>query len=140
MAIQSLCDEVEERIGEINDEIHERYADEIAKLMTERDAINQETAEFMARRRTRCDALRERARPLFDLIEQGLVNEAPSADEFDWPEPDEGDEDDDPLYDSTRDYLSQIDAYREHQGKGDDETTLRPQHPLTCEVCGKNLT
>jgi hypothetical protein len=138
--VDAICDEAEEKIGEINDEVHERYADEIAELMIERDAINLETAEFMARRRTRCDALRERATPLFDLIEQGLVNEAPSADEFDWPEPDEGDEDDNPLYDSTRDYLSQIDAYRDHQGKGGDDKTLRPQHALICEVCGKGYT
>jgi hypothetical protein len=36
---------------------------------------------------------------------------------IDWPKPDEGDEDDDPPYDSTRDYLDQIDRYKEFQDK-----------------------
>jgi hypothetical protein len=30
-------------------------------------------------------------------------------DDYDWPEADEGDEDEDPLFDSTRTYLEQID-------------------------------
>ena len=76
---------------------------------------------------------------LFNLIEQGLVNEAPSADEFDWPEPDEGDEDDDPMYDSTRSYLDQIDRYKEHQGRDDEATALRTEYTLTCEVCGEEF-
>jgi hypothetical protein len=44
----------------------------------------------------------------------------PTVDAYDWPEPEEGDEDDDPLYDSSRDYLDQIARYREHQGKSED--------------------
>jgi hypothetical protein len=31
--------------------------------------------------------------------------------------PDDGDEDDEPLFDSTRDYVEQINRYKEHQGK-----------------------
>ena len=48
-------------------------------------------------------------------IAEELESEAPSADDFDWPDPDEGFED--PLFDSTRDYVTQIDRYKEHQGK-----------------------
>ena len=36
---------------------------------------------------------------------------------MEWPEPKEGDEDDDPLFDSARDYLTQIDSYKKFQGK-----------------------
>jgi hypothetical protein len=32
-------------------------------------------------------------------------------------EPDEGDEDDDPLFDTTRGYIEQIDRFKQHQGK-----------------------
>jgi hypothetical protein len=32
-------------------------------------------------------------------------------------EPDGSDEDPDPLFDSTRDYVEQIDRFKEHQGK-----------------------
>jgi hypothetical protein len=41
----------------------------------------------------------------------------PDLDEVDWPIPDEGDEDLDPLFDSTRDYVEQMDRYKEHQDK-----------------------
>jgi hypothetical protein len=52
-----------------------------------------------------------------------MTEDAPDPDGIDWPEPDEGDEDDDPLYESSRDYVEQLDRYREHQGKpnGDEE-------------------
>jgi hypothetical protein len=41
------------------------------------------------------------------------------------PEPEEADEDDlDPLYDSARDYVTQVDRYKQHQGK---PTQRRPQ-------------
>jgi hypothetical protein len=36
---------------------------------------------------------------------------------FDFPKPREADEWEDPLFDSTRDYVSQIDRYKVHQGK-----------------------
>jgi hypothetical protein len=42
-------------------------------------------------------------------------------------EPFEGDEDDDPLYDSTRDYVEQVDRFKQHQGKSTTRTTpMRP--------------
>jgi hypothetical protein len=50
-------------------------------------------------------------------VRDDLEAEAPDPGEADWPEPAEGDEDDDPLFDSTRDYLTQIHRYKEHQGK-----------------------
>lgn len=46
-----------------------------------------------------------------------LEAEAPDPDEIEWPEPDDGDEDDDPLFNSTRNYVEQIDCYKEYQGK-----------------------
>jgi hypothetical protein len=42
---------------------------------------------------------------------------APDASDYDWPEPKEGDEDDEALYDSSRGYLEQLDHYHRHQGK-----------------------
>ena len=43
--------------------------------------------------------------------------EAPDLSEIEWPEPNEGDEDPDPLFDSLRDYVEQIDVYKAFQGK-----------------------
>jgi predicted nucleic acid-binding Zn ribbon protein len=70
-------------------------------------------------------------------IERDL-NDAPDVDAYDWPEPDDGDEDDDPLFDSTREYVEQVDRYKEHQGKPT-ESTRKPYDflPATCVVCGK---
>jgi hypothetical protein len=138
--IEAICEEAVGKAADVTGDVHIRYSDEIEELETERDSINAETAEFIARWKQRSEALLTKAKPLFSRMEQELANEAPDADEFDWPEPDAGDDDDDPMYDSTRDYLSQIDAYREHQGKGHEITELRFAHPLTCEVCGNAYT
>jgi hypothetical protein len=138
--IREVCNEARAEITAANEEVHGQHAEQLAELMTERDAINEEIAQFMVRLRTRCDGLQQRAQPLFNQMEQELIDRAPDEDDFDWPEPDEGDEDDDPLYDSTRDYLTQIDVYREHQGKADEAVTLRFQHTLICEVCNREFT
>jgi hypothetical protein len=50
-----------------------------------------------------------------------------------WPEPRDGDEDPDPLFDSIRDYVDQIDRYKEHQGK----PTGHKISVNICKVCGR---
>ncbi len=60
----------------------------------------------------------------------------PDPDQFDWPEP-RADELDDPLYDSTRDYVVQVDRFREHQGKNADVRLVRDRVVTkTCTECG----
>jgi hypothetical protein len=58
---------------------------------------------------------------------------------IDWPEPEEGDEDPDPLFDSTRNYMEQLDRYREHQGKPEDASFKL--FTLTCQAvgCGRSF-
>jgi hypothetical protein len=70
-----------------------------------------------------------------------LAAEAPDADSYDWPQPREGKEDDDPLYDSTRGYIEQIDRYKKHQGKPIERKPIT-RHTKTCEApgCGKTFT
>ena len=63
-----------------------------------------------------------------------LLPQSPISKSYDWPEPREGDEDDDPLFDSTRDYVEQVDRYKQHQGK----PTGRKLTSLVCEICGKS--
>jgi hypothetical protein len=61
----------------------------------------------------------ERAELLIATMTSELEEAAP--DDFDWPEPVEIDEeDDDPLYDSMRSYVEQVDRFRRHQGKDAD--------------------
>jgi hypothetical protein len=58
---------------------------------------------------------------------QGIITNLQEADDHiddvEWPEPKAGDEDPDPLYDSKRTYVEQIDRYKQHQGK---LTTRKP--------------
>jgi hypothetical protein len=51
-----------------------------------------------------------------DVVAQ-LAQQAPAIDEYEWPEPDPGDEDPDPLFDSTREYVTQVDRYHLHQDR-----------------------
>jgi len=52
---------------------------------------------------------------------------APGLDGHEWPEPADGDEDNDPLYNSTRSYVEQIDRYKRHQGKPTTGVYRRPK-------------
>ena len=65
------------------------------------------------------DTFKQNAQPILNSIECDLEADAPGAEDYDWPDPEdyEGDEDLDPLYDSTREYLEQIDSYKEFPGK-----------------------
>jgi hypothetical protein len=69
-------------------------------------------------------------------IEQDLEAEAPDPGEFDWPDPPEGW--DDPLLDTSREYVEQVDRYKEHQGKktARKARVFKAQLSLVCTVCG----
>jgi hypothetical protein len=69
-----------------------------------------------------------------------LTDEAPDLDDYNWPEPEDGDEDDDPLFDSTRGYVEQIERYREYQGKEANPVVWTKRcFSRTCEVCGNSF-
>jgi hypothetical protein len=90
------------------------------------------------RRNALATAIRDfkrKAAPVLRAVNRDLSKEAPDIDDYNWPEPEAGDEDDDPLYDSTRDYLDQLARYRVHQGKSEDAGFKL--YDLTCVVCGK---
>jgi hypothetical protein len=102
--------EIEDQIGRINEEVLTRYA---AAL----DSIEAGYGEIIER----LGAWKAKAGPVLEAIENDLLKHARITPE--WPEPEDGDEDPDPLFDSLRDYLGQIDRYKRHQGK---LTTRRP--------------
>jgi hypothetical protein len=141
-SVRKVVGEVTVDISRVNNEVRARYREEIAELESERDAISAEAEAAMLRRKEREAALMERARPLFETMSEELEAVAPETDEYLWPEPAEGDEDYDSLFDSTRSYLEQIERYREGQGKGDEETTLHQRRKTTvvCPECGENFT
>jgi hypothetical protein len=124
--IQEMAVEVESTIAEIHEEVHGQHRTEIKALETAWKQIEKERARQIA-------AWEKRARPVWRAIVQELSKQAPDEDAIDWPEPAEGDEDDDPLFDSSREYLEQVTRYKEHQGKPDGRVLL----DMKCEICGK---
>jgi hypothetical protein len=100
--------------------VYARHARAIAQVEADHEALIAEIDEMRERIATLQAEFERRAEPVFETIEEDLQAELPAAEDYRWPEPKEGDEDDDPLYDSNRDYLDQLARYREHQGKSED--------------------
>lgn len=66
------------------------------------------------------DAWRSQAEPLYERIASELAEKRPDVPDVEWPEPVEGDEDDDPLFDARRSYIEQADRYKRYQRKSID--------------------
>ena len=119
--ISDVAGEVEAELDTINTKVRKRHAKELAALEAERKKLA-----------AGIKAFEKKAKPVLRRIEKDLEAEAPDVDAYDWPEPDDGDEDDDPLFDSTRDFIEQTDRYKEHQGKPT-ESTRKPYDFFTAK-------
>jgi|SRR5450755_1028792 len=143
--IQEVVSEVEDDLDRIESEIVARHADDIEALAKEREALNDEGAkeiervrQFMAPKEA---AYVQRAQQVLTAIVAELQAEVPDVDDYDWPEAAGGDEDPDPMYDSTRSFMDQIDRYREHQDKPVEVGLWQDREfDLVCKRCGKNFT
>jgi hypothetical protein len=70
----------------------------------------------------------ERAIPIWHAVAEEIEAEAEAiVEDVDWPEPKDADDYDDPLFDSTRDYVDQIDRYKAFQGKTTERKPLGPR-------------
>jgi hypothetical protein len=120
--LQQLADE---QFADLRRQADERLA-ALRQLATEQMADLTEQGEELA-----ADSDAHNAK-----IEEDLEAAAPDADDFEWPEPPEGW--DDPLLDSTRKYVEQIDRYKNHQGKRIDRKprVVTKLHSLICTICG----
>src|SRR5262245_7284010 len=76
-------------------------AEDIAKLESERKKVL-----------AAIKAFKRNTTPILRKMQNDLDAQAPDVGQYDWPEPQEGDEDADPMFDSTRGYLDQIDRYK----------------------------
>jgi hypothetical protein len=63
------------------------------------------------------EAFYERADELWTRIGEALEERVADADEIEWTSPAEPEETDDPLFDSSRDYVEQVNRYKFHLGK-----------------------
>jgi hypothetical protein len=118
-----VAETVEEALAGINSQVSEQYEREIKKLEADyRKLIAEHEKQQLGWKRE--------AKPLYRRIAKSLDERRPHLHEFDWSEAGDGDEDDDPLFDTTRDYVEQIDAYKSYQGK---PTTRRSRRKTTGE-------
>ena len=109
----SALAEAKARFESVTAEAKARFEAAIAPAMAELEAA---VAESDAAKREATAQWTERANPLFEAIADDLEAAAPDVNELDWPEL-EVDEFEDPLYNSRRSYLDQIEHYKAHQGK-----------------------
>lgn len=100
---------IQERLDEITDAVRKEHAEELATLQERLDALREE---FMGEAEELSDDVERVYRAMRREIEKRLQDV-----EFDMPEPEPVDELPDPLFDSRRDYVTQIDRYLKHQGR-----------------------
>jgi hypothetical protein len=123
-----LDDRVEEAADEFREQLRDRHQDILDRHKADAKALraeqrdlarrcNAELAPIIKRYEKGFQDIAGRFNSLQAAIAQELEEEAPDPDEIEWPEPDEGDEDDDPLFDSTRDYVEQVDRFKGHRGR-----------------------
>jgi hypothetical protein len=108
-------------LTDAHQEVVDRYADELTAIDRDyrslREHVNPQLKAIAERFAAPFKDIAERYNALQEDIVAELEVSMPDPDEVDWPEPCDGVEDDDPLFDSTRGYVEQIDRFKEHQGK-----------------------
>jgi hypothetical protein len=105
-AVDATCEGITQQFREITTQAHNVHQDEIAALRAEWDKI-----------RATIEAWNEQAKPIWQAITNTLEGNTPDLDDIEWCPSFVANEDPDPLYDSTRSYIEQIDRYKKHQGK-----------------------
>jgi hypothetical protein len=108
--IGQIAGRIASSIQALNREAHDEHRNKIDELEIEWTQIADDHEAAV-------EAWIARAETTWDAIAQELEERKPDLDDVEWPEPAEGDEDDDPLFDSSRDYVEQINRYKKHQDK-----------------------
>jgi hypothetical protein len=123
-AVEAACQEVEDELRRVTDEVIEVHREETAPLLTEFEALQAECDELrrdfevkLVDFKAKIDTWIERAGPVWAAITQDLEERAPDVSEVRSRSGWLADEDDDPLFDSTRHYVDQVNRFKRHQGK-----------------------
>jgi hypothetical protein len=120
--VDDACQSIEDDLEEITADAHSEHQDEI-------DALAAEWQEIVKAQR----AWIELAKPVWQAIREKLEVAAPRVYDTQWRPDFDADEDPDPMFDSTRDYVEQMDRYKEHQGKPTEKVVWQ----RICIGCGK---
>jgi hypothetical protein len=105
-ATEAAAEEFASELESITEAVHEEHREQL-------DELEEDWAEIA----TSIESWNEQAQSVWRAITNDLLDATPDPADHDWPEAREPDEDDDPLFDSTRDYVEQMDRYKQHQGK-----------------------
>ena len=165
--VENAIDEFTDELIEADETVEKQFAEEIKALNDQRDEIRVAFEDVNTAAKEAFDLAVAEAQQLYDetiekvhekidSMETELIAEAeallprmkaaldeemPDPDEFDWPEPEEIEEDDDVLFDSNRDYVDQVDVYRVHRGDDPDVgLSIDREVTKTCKTCGKSFT
>ena len=103
--VSETCEDIDAKCKEVTRDAHDQHRSEI-------DALTADWQRIVAEMRRWSD----RAKPVWQAITESLEETAPYVDGIEAP-PFDADEDPDPLFDSRRSYIEQIDRYKRHQGK-----------------------
>ncbi len=99
------------KLEEVQTGVYDEYAEEIATLEAQYEQIANEFKE-------RIGVLNRRIQNVWHGISESLTDNMPGINNFATPEPKSATEKPGALYDSQRDYLTQMACYKEFQGKG----------------------
>jgi len=106
---------VRAELDRVTERVQRRHSKEIAALRKEYQAIIEAHQQW-----------EERATPIWRAMAEEIEAAAePVIEAVDWPEPTNADDYDDPLFDSTRDYVDQINRYKAFQGKTTERKPLK---------------
>jgi hypothetical protein len=94
----------------IEQDVYDRYAEDIAGLEAEYETIQRDFEQRMG-------AYGAHLTSIWRAIRADLDAEQPDLADYPIPDADAADEDDAPLYDSQRDYLTQLTFYKDFQGR-----------------------
>jgi hypothetical protein len=119
------AEEFESGLGDIQDASIEPHRDEIEALRQRHRDLDRRWRSQTRSLGDEYRAIAERFNSIRHAITESLAAQMPDLEDVDWPEADRGEEDEDPLFDSNRSYVEQIDRYKKHQGK---PTARRPRN------------
>jgi hypothetical protein len=126
-ALQTLSDDVDD----LNESVVPRFEDDLAQLRDGRteieealEPIRQQLKPILAT----VAAWRRQVERIYQAIADELEAEAPESGEIAWPEPAKGEEHPDPLFDSKRSYVDQIDIYKRHQQRPTEKRAYGSKH------------
>jgi hypothetical protein len=108
---------ISEKAHEVNDNLRSLNHEAVAEYADELHGLKAAYAAIAERFNAEVAPIAERLEEIRDEIKDSLLDNAPDPDAIEWPEPKDGDEAEDPLYCSSRDYVEQIDRYKRHQDK-----------------------